>query len=67
MSKREKSTLKIKKATRRRLRRRGNSFRHALSFCGVSCMHEEFHKKKKTTSALVRDGVRLHINKETKP
>jgi len=34
-------------ATRRRLGRRGDSFRHVLSFCGVSCMYEEFTKKKK--------------------
>jgi len=35
-------------ATRRRLGRRGDSFAlPALSFCGVSCMYEEFHKKKK--------------------
>jgi len=33
-------------ATRRRLGRRGNLFRHALSFCGVSCMYEEFTQKK---------------------
>jgi len=29
--------------TRRRLGRRGDSFRHALSFCGVSCTYEEFN------------------------
>jgi len=34
-------------ATRRRLGRRGDSFRHALSFCGVSCRYEEFTKTKK--------------------
>ena len=40
-------------ATRRRLGRRGNFFRHALSFCGVSCMYEDFH-----TNALHRSGLR---------
>jgi len=44
-------------ATRRRLGRRGNLFRHVLSFCGVSCMYEEFQKKKKTSNLCARHGT----------
>ena len=40
-------------ATRRRLGRRGNLFCHALSFCGVSCMYEEFHTKKENSCRCV--------------